>query len=236
MEFTLLGSAAVAVVALYAVLWFEAGRTNSADCTRQVWDAAITSIVAGVFVGRLAAMVLAGTNPITAAGDILIVRGGVDTVAATVAAVGTYGFLVRRDLWVLLDAAAAAGLAALAAWHGACLARDACLGEVSTLPWAWSQGASAATRHPVEIYAALVFALAALIVLWVKTRARDRPGVAALGAVTAAAVIRLATEPLRLGIGADLAPWYSAGAVVGLLALGWRIRVSTPNSPTTEVT
>ena len=56
MEFTLLGAVFVAVAPLYAVLYWEAKRANAASCTRNLWDVALTAIVVGVFVGRVAAM------------------------------------------------------------------------------------------------------------------------------------------------------------------------------------
>ena len=89
MEFTLLGSVAIAVLIMYGVLWFEGGRTTAADCTRDVWDALISAAVVGVVVGRLTAMITAGTNPVAHPGDILIVRAGVDTIAASMSAVVT---------------------------------------------------------------------------------------------------------------------------------------------------
>lgn len=225
MEFTLLGAVLVAVFAGYGVLWWEAGRTNAADCTRDVWDALVSGLVVGLVVGRVAAMVLAGTNPITNPGDLLIVRGGVDTVAATLAGLGTFAWQTRTDLLGLVDAAAPAALATLAGWHAGCLVRATCLGTPSDLPWAVAQPGSSITRHPVEIYAALALAAAVVAVLrWKRTR-RPYPGVTAAAVLTAAALVRFGTEPLRLGLGADLAPWYAIGVVTGLGAVWWRWRV-----------
>ncbi len=232
MEFTLLGSVAVAVVLMYGVLRFEGGRTNAADCTRDVWDALITAAVIGVAVGRLASMIQAGTNPISHPGDILIVRAGVDTVAASVAAVTTYVVLTRSDPWWLADAGAPAALAGLAGWHGGCAVRDTCLGAPSDLPWAVAQAGSTISRHPVEVYAALLLGIAAVLFVWWK-RHRPRPGVIAAISVAAAATARWITEPLRPGLGDDLSTWY-AGATVLAAAFGaWitfarRSRDATP--------
>lgn len=219
MEFTLLGAALIAVVAIYGTLWYEAGRTNAADCTRDVWDALITACVVGLIAGRLAAMVMAGSNPLLAPGDVLIVRGGVDTVGAVIAGVVTFGWMTRADVWHLVDAAAPAAVAGLAGWHGSCVLRGSCLGSASDLPWAMSQAGSAVTRHPVEIYAAFIAVVVAIgLILW-KHR-RPSPGVIAAVGLAGAAVARLVTEPLRPGLGEDLTFGYAAMAVVaGAVAL-----------------
>jgi len=221
MEFTLLGAVAIAVLLMYAVLWYEGGRTNAADCTRDLWDALITAAVAGVVVGRLVAMVRAGTNPVSHPGDILIVRAGVDTVAASLVAVVAFAGLTRRDPWWSADAAAPAALAALAAWHGGCVVRGACLGTSSDLPWAVAQIGSAISRHPVEIYAALLLGLAVVVLLWWKRR-RPHTGIVAAAAVGAAAASRWTTEPLRLGLGDDLSWWYASATIAAASLVLWR--------------
>jgi len=220
MEFTLLGAAAFGVAGLYAMLWFEAGRTNAADCTRQLWDVALGGAVAGLVVGRLGAMVLGGTNPVTNLGDILIVRSGVDTGIASLAALTTIGVLARKDLWRIADGLAPAALTGLAGWHLGCLVRDACLGTPSDLPWAVAADGSDITRHPVEIYAALLL-IGAAIGLVVMKRRFPPPGVVAGSALAAAGLARLATEPMRLTIGGGPEIWYVVGAAAGLgLAVG----------------
>ena len=229
MEFTLLGAVAIAVLIMYGVLWFEGGRTNAADCTRDVWDALISAAVVGVVVGRLTAMISAGTNPVSHPGDILIVRAGVDTIAASVAALATYFFLTRDDPWWLADAAAPAAIAGLAGWHGGCVVRDACLGTPSDLPWAVAQAGSVVSRHPVEIYTAVLLLATAGLFLWWK-RHRPRPGVIAAAGVGATAAARLITEPLRPGLGADLVWWYSIAVVAALAVLALRMRRTTQDS------
>ena len=223
MEFTLLGAAAIAIAATYATLWFEAGRTNAADCTTEVWDDLLAALVAGLVAGRVGAMILAGTNPLTAPGDLLVVRGGVDTIVAAAAGLGAFAVAARSDLWRLADAAAPAAVSGLAGWHAGCLVRDTCLGTPSGLPWAMSQAGSEVARHPVELYAAIALAaLAVGLVLW--KRVRRPPGLVAAVAVAGAAVVRAATEPLRVGLGGDLASWYwgAAAAFTGLAV--WRAR------------
>jgi prolipoprotein diacylglyceryltransferase len=215
MEFTLLGAALIAVGALYGMLWWEAGRGNASECTRDLWDGALGAAVAGVFVGRLAAMIADGVNPLLHPGDILFVRAGVATGPAALTAIGTFAFLGRRRLLLLADGIAAAALAGLAGWHAGCLARGACLGTASDLPWAIAQEGSAVTRHPVEIYAAVLFLIAALALAWAKAYRRPPPGVPAALALAAVGLVRLATEPMRPALGSGPLWWYVAAVVVG---------------------
>lgn len=224
MEFTLVGAVLMGVIPLYLVLYWEAKRGNAASCTRNLWDIALSGTVAGVLTGRLAAMVAAGVNPITNPADILIVRGGVATGQATVAAVATIAWLGRHELWPVLDGLAPAALAGLGGWHAGCLVRNACLGTPSDLPWAVAQGGSTITRHPVEIYAAILLLAAALALVWMRTRSRLAPGTAAGAALALAAGVRLATEPLRPTLGSGPVGWYLAGLVAGATVASWFAR------------
>lgn len=68
-------------------------------------------------------------------------------------------------------------------------------------------------RHPVEIYTAIALAVVVvLLVIW--KRRPTAPGVVAAVAIASAASIRALTEPLRPGLGSDLALWYWLGAGV----------------------
>ena len=196
MEFTLLFAAAIAVGAGAVALRWEAARGNAADCTADLWDVLIASIVVGLFVGRLAAMIGAGINPLTSLGDILIIRGGVATGPATLAGLATVAILGRHELLAVADALAVAGLATLGGWHAGCLARKACLGTTSDLPWAMSQGAGAPGRHPVELYAAAIFLAAATILALYRKRVPPASTAASLALLVAGAG-RLVTEPFR---------------------------------------
>lgn len=215
MEFTLLGAVAIAVAATYATLRYEGGRTNAADCTRDVWDALVSAAVVGLFVGRLVAMIRDGTNPLTNPGDILIVRSGVDTIAAALSGLATFVVLSRSDPWWLADSAAPAAIAGLSGWQAGCTVRGACLGTPSDLPWAIAQSGSEITRHPVEIYAALLLAAAVVaLILW--KRSRPTAGVVAATAIAAASAARWLTEPLRPGLGSDLSLFYASAFVAAL--------------------
>jgi prolipoprotein diacylglyceryltransferase len=225
MEFSLLGAVFVAVIPLYGLLYWEARRGNAAACTRDLWDLALASAVVGLFVGRLAAMVSDGVNPITHPADVLIVRGGVATGPAAVSAILAAAWMGRRELWPILDGMAAASLAGLAGWHAGCLARNACLGTPSDLPWAMAQSGSAVTRHPVEIYAALALAIAALAIAIWRMRGRPAAGVPAAAALAVAGLVRLATEPLRPNLGGGPVGWYWLGLAVGMIAAVYRYRI-----------
>ena len=76
MEFTLLFAAFFGVAGFWLMLRWEAARGNAADCAADLWEIGLTAAVVGVFVGRLAAMIADGVNPLTNPGDILIVRAG----------------------------------------------------------------------------------------------------------------------------------------------------------------
>ncbi len=215
MEFTLLGAAFVAVIALYAMIYWEARRGNAAGCTHDLWEVAVTSAIAGLLVGRLAAMVGDGVNPITNPMDIIIVRGGVATGPAATATLATAAWLGRRELWPVLDGLAAGALAGLGGWHLGCVVRDACLGTPSDLPWAMTQPGSTIGRHPVELYAALALFVGAVAIARWRHRGKPPPGVPAGVALASAAAIRLLTEPMRPALSSPVA-WYAAGVVVGI--------------------
>ena len=223
MEFTLLGAVFVAIVPLYLILYWEAKRGNAVACARNLWDVALGAVIAGVLAGRLATMVMDGVNPLTHPADIIIIRGGVATGPATIAAIATAAWLGRGVVWPVLDSLAASSLGGLAGWHAGCVVRDSCLGTPSDLPWALAQGGSSVTRHPVEIYAAMLLALAAAVIAVWRARGRPRLGTPAGAALTAAAGVRLITEPLRPSLGSGPAWWYIAGMIAGLAILGWSI-------------
>lgn len=220
MEFTLLWAALTGVFFAWGGtrLWPEGLPDHATD--RMVGAAA-----AGLFMGRLVAMTLQGTNPLTHPGDILVIRGGVHTAAATVGALGVYVWAVKGQIR-FLDATAAAAVLGLAGWHAGCLWRNTCLGAASDLPWAWSLPSSTITRHPVEIYAALGLIAAAFIVARLPIRTLLRTG----AGLALASLVLLLTEPLRLTIKGGLEPWYIAGIAAGVVVvtLGGRAARSAP--------
>jgi prolipoprotein diacylglyceryltransferase len=227
MEFTLVAAVAMGIVPFYLVLYWEAKRGNAASCTRDLWDIGLTAAMAGLIVGRLAAMIGGGVNPITHPFDILIVRGGVATGPAALATVATVAWLGRSELFAVADGLAPAALAGLAGWHGGCLARGTCLGTPSDLPWAFAQPGSEITRHPVEIYAALALLAGAIVLAVLRSRSRLKPGIAAGSALTYAAFIRLVTDPLRPTLGGGPVGWYLVGMALGIALIIWSVHAGS---------
>ncbi len=215
MEFSLLGAALLGVAAVYGVIYWEAARGNAADCSKDLWDVSLGAATAGLVVGRLAAMIIAGTNPLTEPGDILIVRSGVDTGWAAVGALVALAVISRRETVLVAGGLAAAALAGLGAWEAGCLVRDTCHGTVTDLPWGISLGGSEITRHPVGIYTALLFFVAALAVMWLKRRTQNPLMVGGV-ALAAAGSVRLVTEPMRSALGGRPTLWYLTAVFLGV--------------------
>ncbi|MDA2979282.1 MAG: prolipoprotein diacylglyceryl transferase [Actinomycetota bacterium] len=226
MEFTLLGSAAVAIGSFWLIIRWEAKRGNAAGCAVDIWDAGLAAVIGGVLVGRLVSMISAGISPFSDPGQILLVRSGVSTVGATIGAIAVYVFVTRRDLASGLDAIAPAALAGLAGWHAGCLVTNSCLGAESTLPWAMTLDGSAVTRHPVELYAAILLAVAAVLIARWKERGRPPEFAPAATALLAAGGTRLVTEPMRISLSGGPVWFYGAGCVVGTAILMWSLRRS----------
>lgn len=229
MEFTLLWAAATGVGVALLVARAEKRLGLIPDEVGSLGDLILGAAVAGLITGRLAAMVLAGTSPFAHPGDILIVRSGVDTGFASLGALAFVGFVSREHLAMAFDAVAPAALAGLGGWHAGCLYRGACLGTSSSLPWAIAQEGSPVTRHPVEIYAALLFLAAALLFLrWLRSGS-GVPGAIGTAGLSLAGAIRLITEPLRPSLGPGPVGWYGVAIAVGIIigsVLWWRLRRS----------
>jgi prolipoprotein diacylglyceryltransferase len=220
MEFTLLWAALSGAGALYGALWWMSKRDTTL-CVRDLWDIAIAAGIVGLVVGRLVAMMRGGVNPVAHPGDMLLVRAGVDTAAASLCALASAVWLARGDPGDQLDGMAPAVLIGLAGWHAGCIFRSACLGTPSSLPWAWAQTPGGVTRHPVELYTALLLVAAGIILFRVRLRYPPAFVVAGLGLASAGAA-RLLTEPLRPALFAGPVWWYGAALAVGLAVALWR--------------
>jgi hypothetical protein len=224
MEFTLLWAVLTAV----ALTWLGL-RIWPDGVPEGGFDRLVGAGVVGLLVGRVAAMALQGINPISNPADLIVIRGGVHTGAATITFVAILSWSTRSTRHAL-DALAPAILLGLGGWHAGCLWRGACLGIPGDLPWAWTLEGSNVTRHPVEIYAAVGLAAAA----WLSSRLGWRLWLRAGTALTTAAAIRLLTEPLRPSITGGPTLWYWAGIVVGLIAVvaGWMLQRPKETVPT----
>lgn len=215
MEFTLLWAALLGIGSALGVAHVER-RAGLSPQGAGLGDLAVGAAVAGLAIGRLGAMLLVGVNPLAHPGDILIVRAGVDPGFASLGGLGFAALSGRRHLLPTLDALAPVAMAGLAGWHAGCLFRGACLGTVSSLPWAVPQAGSALTRHPVEIYAAVLFAAAAFVLFRWLRRGVTVPGGPAFAGLALAGAIRLATQPMRPSLGPGPVGWYAAALSVGL--------------------
>lgn len=223
MELTLLANALTAA----AAVWIT-NRLLRPNVDRAT-DLLIGAAAVGLLVGRLAAMVGAGVNPLLRPGDILVVRGGVSTGFAALGALVVLAWNQRGDLPGSLDQLAPAALAGLAGWHGGCLWRDTCLGTATELPWTMTAAGSGVGRHPVELYAALLLVVAAIVV----ARLPHRPWLRAGIGLGLAGGVRLVTDPLRVSIVGGPTAWYVAAAVVGFGAatFGQRLTRTRPPGP-----
>lgn len=221
MEFSLLAAAAIAVAGFWLMLRWEAKRGNAAGCAVDLWDAGVTAAAAGVFLGRIAAMITADINPFIDPGQILLIRSGVSTVGATIGALVVFAVLARKDLVSAADAIAPSAVMALAGWHAGCVATNGCLGTESTLPWAFALDGSTVTRHPVELYTAMLLAIGAIaLALW-KQYGRPPAGAVVGIAMTIAGGARLITEPLRISLAGGPTWFYGIGMVIGIAITAW---------------
>ncbi|NOY54970.1 MAG: hypothetical protein GXP34_03195 [Actinobacteria bacterium] len=219
MEFTLLGAALLGIAAALATLRIE--RVRGTTDRKDLIDIVLGATGSGLAVGRVAAMVLQGTNPITHPLDLFFIRGGVDTGFAALGSLAYLAWTARHDFWPTLDLLAPAGIAGLAGWQAGCLLRSACAGTTTSVPWAITLPGSTIERHPVEIYAAILLLGGAVALVALRTKAP--PGVIASASLVIAGGVRLMTEPLRLGLGADPGPWYMTGVAVGLISFSIRV-------------
>lgn len=230
MEFTLLWAAAGAALALYGGLWLM-GRRDTSLCVSDLWEIALGAALTGLVVGRITAMIRQGVSPISNPGDLILVRAGVDTVGASVAALLAAMWLSRSNLSEQLDGLAPAAVLGLAGWHAGCVFRAACLGTPSDLPWAWAQTEGGVSRHPVELYTALLLVVAGPALF--RARLRYPPALVVSGlALAAVGTARLITEPLRPALFSGPVWWYGAAIAIGLSGalLGWRRSATGPGS------
>lgn len=230
MEFTLLFAALTGVGFAWITVRAQIRRGELAGVERPA-DTLIGAAGVGVFSGRIVEMLLAGVNPITNPFDVLLVRGGVSTVAASAVAVGTVAWAHRHELEAL-DGLAPAALAGLAGWHAGCVWTGSCLGAATDLGWGLTLPGSDVPRHPTEIYATLILIVGAFVV------ARMSGPLRATGtAVAVAGLARLITEPLRPSITGGPVAWYAlalaGGLAVAFLGPRWldRNRLSGEPSP-----
>ena len=223
MEFTLLGAAALGVGGFWLMLRWEAKRGNAAGCALDLWDAGLTSGAVGLLVGRLVAMAQVGINPISDPAQIILVRSGVSTAAASMSALLMFGFLSRKSFLPSADAIGPSALAGLAGWHLGALVTGSWLGTVSDLPWAQAAQGSDITRHPVELYTAALYVVGAFAIATWKQKGRPPLGVPAGLSLASAGGVMLVTEPVRVSLTGGPIWLYVGAIVVGFGVTVWSI-------------
>jgi prolipoprotein diacylglyceryltransferase len=172
-------------------------------------------------------MAKVGINPLSDPAQIILVRSGVSTVGASIAALAMFAFLARKSLLEASDAIGPSALAGLAGWHLGSVVTSSWLGTVSSLPWAQTAPGSDITRHPVEIYAAALFVLVAFAIAAWKQKGRPPLGVPAGLSLAAAGAIRLVTESIRISLTGGPVLLYAAGIVGGVGVMVWRFTAAT---------
>lgn len=217
MEFTLLAAALTAAAALWVGVRHQL-RREPLDHPDRPYDVLIGAAGIGVFTGRIAQMLLTGTNPIANPFDILLVRAGVDTVVASLAALATVVWVYRRNI-AALDVLAPAMLFGLAGWHAGCVWTGSCLGAATGSPVGFTLPGSTVARHPTEIYAAVALAISAYVI----SKAR-RPFLASGLSLAAAGGIRAATQPIRPSLTGGPLWAYLLAAAGGLSVMVWSLK------------
>lgn len=208
MEFTLLFAVLTAGAAMYVAVRLTRRRLASVEGPI---DTLMGAAVMGLIAGRIAAMLGDGVNPLTNPFELILLRAGVETAVAAPVAVLALAWIWRHHLPDWVDAVAPVAVAGFAGWHGGCVWRGTCLGTASELPWAYGLPGSTVTRHPVELYTAIGLA----IIIVVVSRLPAKPWLATGVAITGAAAVRLATEPLRPSLFGGPTTFYAAAMVTG---------------------
>jgi prolipoprotein diacylglyceryltransferase len=214
MEFTLLGAALTGALGLWLGLRLPGIRVRAETIDRP-WDVLVGAAAIGVFSGRLVEMITVGVNPLTNPFDVILVRGGVDTVAASIGALLTLAWVFRDDQ-TTLDIVAPAALLGLAGWHAGCVWTGSCLGAATSGDWGFTLPGSSVGRHPTELYAAVALAVFAVVT----TRPRT-PFVATGLALAGAGAVRAATQPIRPSLtGGPMWAYLAAIALGSAVAIG----------------
>jgi hypothetical protein len=209
MEFTLLFAVLTAVAVMWVASKLLSDRLDDVDGPI---DALIGSATVGLVAGRLAAMIADGVNPLTNPLEVILVRAGVMTGVAAPVAVAVLLWTWREHLPAWVDATVPVAIAGMAGWHAGCVWRGTCLGTTSNLPWAFAIEGSTITRHPVEIYTALLLGLFAFGI----SRVHVGPWAATGLGVAATALARLVTQPLRPSLTGGPVVFYVVAVIVGL--------------------
>lgn len=220
MDLTLLSRAAGALAAASLGLWLLR-RRRPPDYGGPFSDL-LGAVLAGLAAGRLVYVVAEGVDLLGRPLDFVMVRGGIASGPAGLAALGYLAWTCRSNLAARMDHLAPAALLGLAAWEAGCWWQGACLGAPSGLWWAMALPGSDLTRHPVGMYAAVLLAAGAA---WLLRLPLPRQGATAAIGLGWASVVRLAVPLWSVGGWSSRSWWYVAGLLVGLLGFAAAFRV-----------
>ena len=198
---------AAAALALWAL------RRSRSEVVGDPFNDLLGAVLVGIGVGRLAYLWAEGVNVFADPIELILVRGGISPVPAAAGAVAFLAWTSRSDLANRMDYLAPAALSGIAVWEAGCLWQGACLGSPSELWWAMALPGSELTRHPVGLYAAVLFAVAAI---WLLVRPLPWKGATAAMALGWAAGVRAIVPLWSVGGWSDRGWWYLAGVIVGV--------------------
>nr|MDE0501835.1 prolipoprotein diacylglyceryl transferase [bacterium] len=211
MDLTVLGRSVGAMAAAALALW--ALRRSRSEVVGDPFNDLLGAVLVGIGVGRLAYLWAEGVNVFADPIELILVRGGISPVPAAAGAVAFLAWTSRSDLANRMDYLAPAALSGIAVWEAGCLWQGACLGSPSELWWAMALPGSELTRHPVGLYAAVLFAVAAI---WLLVRPLPWKGATAAMALGWAAGVRAIVPLWSVGGWSDRGWWYLAGVIVGV--------------------
>lgn len=211
MDLTVLGRSVGAMAAAALALW--ALRKTRPAVVGDPFNDLLGAVLVAIGVGRLAYLWAGGVNVFADPVELILVRGGISPVPAAAGAVGFLAWTCRSDLLSRTDYLAPAALSGIAVWEAGCWWQGACLGSPSELGWAMALPGSELTRHPVGLYAAVLFAVAAI---WLLVRPLPWKGATAAAALGWAAAVRTIVPLWSVGGWSDRGWWYLVGVIVGL--------------------
>jgi len=211
MDLTVLGRSVGAMAAAALVLWVL--RRTRPAVVGDPFNDLLGAVLVAIGVGRLAYLWAEGVNVFADPIELILVRGGISPVPAAAGAVAFLAWTCRSDLPNRMDYLAPAALAGMAVWDAGCLWQGACLGSPSGLWWAVALPGSDLTRHPVSLYAAVLFAAAAA---WLLVRPLRWRGATAAVALAWAAAVRSIVPLWSVGGWSDRGWWYLLGVLLGL--------------------
>ena len=211
MDLTLLGRAVGAMFA--AALTVRALRGRRPPDFSEPFNDLLGAVLVGMAAGRLAYVVGEGINVIAHPLELVLIRGGIVSVPAAMAAIGFLVWACRCDLWSRLDHLVPAALVGLAVWEAGCWWQGSCLGSLSGLWWAIALPGSNLTRHPVGVYVAVLLVAAAI---WLWKRPLPWSGGSAAAGLGWASAVRLMVPIWSVGGWSNWTWWYLVGVVLGL--------------------